>query len=1317
MKGHNNPGSGFGKEAGAARKTHRVRKVVARAQSVLVALSLLATLGVSSPLIATAEELPEPADTQTQSADSAADNTADATTTGTQADSSAVADGEQTDDAAQAAPSADPSASVDADSEVANGDGEATDSSDAAPATADSSDAAEGADSEDAEAADSEEAKAKAKAASKEAAAKNAEAAAAADGSMYPNLQYKSFKRWLQDSPASRFVDEDGTVYNYTTLGMILSNYNVFTPGDFRGTHVVGPVAVGGFATGFGQFQGEQNAQDYQAFLACMSKLRENGKNGVTDVKLCLADPETEGYEHNYSETNLALGNGGVWNVPSFVNGPLVETTEERWPDQLGGISGITYSNKDVVPFYAGEQNLTDPFLQLKYKAGSDSYEIFGNGKILFDDSWVNINSVMDEIKTESAQLADENDVEVYVEQCNENGNTLCLRSSDTSKVLVDSNIWNMRIMIKPGFKVKLRVDSNFEAYRKLLKDNNRPFNVQIVKDANTNVADLETTVINYITSDGVTDARLPGVIFVDNFDLNNNQMVQGIGTAENGEGIPIIFNYPTYAGEIDFDPDGVRSGTQYGHVVAPNADINMFCTSGNFNGTYIAKNIAINGEGHMWPYKGRMLSKTPGAVTVHANKEFLYGKLKGDDFTFTLTLTGATLSTPQEVKNDEDGNVDFDLEYDEANWEKGAVTDDENKRTFTYEMAEKSVTACGTEVGKVTCDGSKFEVIVTVKKTEEQGSLGPVTKYTVASVTYKRIANNQGESVTDGTTLNEAPTFTNVRNRNLETKARFGFDKYVDNAKLESTSEDTTFEFALRPARTIGTKEQHQSNTPMPSTGCVKTIQLDTPLYGTDGEPVMEGEGDAAKQVMVKEAACVVNNAAPVTYDKITRNIWFPEITYTKTGGYDYIVSEIEGSDEEMSYDLTERSISVTVSENSATGDLVSVVSMFDQSQINFRNYKKVHADLHFEKYLDGNPISDATDRSFQFDLFKAVKNEAAGEISKESDTPVCTVRNLGSAVNFTADRCGLTYDSSGHYYYIAVERTGTDSSLYYDEQDGAKIEHYIDVYVAEEDGKLQKPTVTYTSTAIDCPADNSGTKAKSGELCSSEVAKRFGNNHKPVPFEIRKNVTMLNGTPDPNAEFTFKVTFYKPNTNDQQLFPENTSVPYVLFTTTMTKGDHGETVTRTEQEDQTVSAADDGSLTVSFKANQTVRFNDLPYETVFEIYEEDLPFGYTFKSMADNNGHSDVVPKHNPNNWDELLKDENGNIVYYPHVNGIPLHEWPKVAYKDVVIVTATNEYATYRLPVAGGSGTNIRLLAAGIALLCAGMFICMQYARKAD
>lgn len=140
---------------------------------------------------------------------------------------------------------------------------------------------------------------------------------------------------------------------------------------------------------------------------------------------------------------------------------------------------------------------------------------------------------------------------------------------------------------------------------------------------------------------------------------------------------------------------------------------------------------------------------------------------------------------------------------------------------------------------------------------------------------------------VSDAKPTASSPLFTNVRNRNPKTQAQFGFDKYVDNKKLTGAGEDSTFMFALRPAKAVGTADGY-TVAPMPkSTDCVRTTKLPVPLYDSVGKAVMDGEDENAKQVMVDVESCVVKNGKleSLSTNGTERNIWFPQIEYTAIG------------------------------------------------------------------------------------------------------------------------------------------------------------------------------------------------------------------------------------------------------------------------------------------------------------------------------------------------------------------------------------------------------------------------------------------------
>lgn len=129
---------------------------------------------------------------------------------------------------------------------------------------------------------------------------------------------------------------------------------------------------------------------------------------------------------------------------------------------------------------------------------------------------------------------------------------------------------------------------------------------------------------------------------------------------------------------------------------------------------------------------------------------------------------------------------------------------------------------------------------------------------------------------------------------------------------------------------------------------------------------------------------------------------------------------------------------------------------------------------------------------------------------------------------------------------------------------------------------------------------------------------------------------------------------------------------------------------------------------MTFAITAAQTARFTQIPYETVFEIEElvDNLPIGFTGVSMVSSNGYT------GKNKTAEQTVNGKTTQVTVP---AITRDQWAKVAYGTVVTVTATNEYAVYRLPMSGGAGANINLLALGVAVVCAGLFLSVRFAKE--
>lgn len=97
----------------------------------------------------------------------------------------------------------------------------------------------------------------------------------------------------------------------------------------------------------------------------------------------------------------------------------------------------------------------------------------------------------------------------------------------------------------------------------------------------------------------------------LDSGTVSNFPKITNLTAKEDESGIPIAFNLPN-ASEVNIDS---TSTPVFGHVIAPNAEINM--PTGNYNGCFIGNGMSIGGEGHRWPYDGGSLIPTSTGFTA----------------------------------------------------------------------------------------------------------------------------------------------------------------------------------------------------------------------------------------------------------------------------------------------------------------------------------------------------------------------------------------------------------------------------------------------------------------------------------------------------------------------------------------------------------------------------------------------------------------------------------------------------------------------------------------------------------------------------
>lgn len=422
----------------------------------------------------------------------------------------------------------------------------------------------------------------------------------------YPN----NYKVWRDDDNRNHNQDykfgDFGEQYN---LFYILGNYNVFTFDYYYGTHVVGPMIVGGEAT-------KQSANG-------------NGGAAIGDGKLNIGGTTTRVDSPH--------------NAPTYIKGNanIVNTIQ-------------TDSN---VPFFVGKTNGT-PKYTIQDIDDKNYYNYY------YSDDYVDFTEAKAKINSQLNQLADFEGYDTngkYVKKVEIKASDLTVKKQNDDYEVVSS----VENEFKTVLKIKLGNNYVFEkgAFEKI--------DAIIYDYESLNEATQTTTFINvpddYSTSDKAYGGLHMPYIFKSKSDaLGSTEAVTDIGayqfaSSEVEKGINIAYFMPNAQQiKIGFNKTGETSGLNklVGHLVAPNANVDI--RSGDYNGSIIANKVSSTAEGHMWPFKTDL--------SFGFNK-LVDGRIPNDDETFYFKLE--TISSPdgastnvssKTVKCDEVGNINFDM-------------------------------------------------------------------------------------------------------------------------------------------------------------------------------------------------------------------------------------------------------------------------------------------------------------------------------------------------------------------------------------------------------------------------------------------------------------------------------------------------------------------------------------------------------------------------------------------------------------------------------------------------------------------------------
>ena len=286
------------------------------------------------------------------------------------------------------------------------------------------------------------------------------------------------------------------------------------------------------------------------------------------------------------------------------------------------------------------------------------------------------------------------------------------------------------------------------------------------------------------------------------------------------------------------------------------------------------------------------------------------------------------------------------------------------------------------------------------------------VIRVATGAVVGKLTTNAKGEASIGG--------LLNTAYQLVETKAPEGYE--LDATPIDVKAED--FGTTKTALKTVTNKKIVKEPTPTSA-----VIELDKALTGRD---LVDGEFSFELYEGANKLQTVTNKSGKVTFESIS---------YTEEGEHTYTVKEVKGNDATITYDASEKQVTVKVTRD---GDALKAEVVYPESKTftNAFTPNATTATIELTKELTGR---DLVDGEFSFELY-----EGANKLQ--------TVTNKSGKVTFDA----ISYTAEGEHTYTVKEVKGNVPGITYD-----TAEKQVTVQVTK-DGDNLKATVVYPESKV---------------------------------------------------------------------------------------------------------------------------------------------------------------------------------------------------------------------------------------------------------